>query len=132
MRSPTAAGEGGSPTVAGSLLKCAAMGKREQLSDEAVEAFLASHAGWARAGGGGALTRTFAFDDYAAGLAFAVRVGFLAEARDHHPDLHIGWRKVEVVWSTHETVDAEGRPRPTGGITALDVDLAERTEALVR
>jgi 4a-hydroxytetrahydrobiopterin dehydratase len=102
------------------------MGTRERLSDEAVEAFLAGHPGWARvvpqAGGAGVLTRTFSFSDYAAGVAFAVQVAFAAEARDHHPDLHIGWRRVQVAWSTHDA----------GGITALDAEMAERTDQLAR
>ena len=99
------------------------MGKREKLSDEAVQAFLAGHPGWARAAGeADALTRTFTFDDYAAGIAFAVRVGFAAEAKNHHPDLHIGWCKVRVVWSTHDA----------GGLTSLDTEMAERTDVLAR
>jgi 4a-hydroxytetrahydrobiopterin dehydratase len=98
------------------------MGTRQRLSDEVVEAFLAGHPGWARAGGAEALSRTFSFDDYAAGIAFAVQVAFAAEARDHHPDIHIGWRRVQVAWSTHDA----------GGITALDVEMAERTDQLAR
>jgi 4a-hydroxytetrahydrobiopterin dehydratase len=98
-----------------------AMGKRDKLSDEAIEAFLGAHPGWSReAGGPSALARTFSFQDYAAGIAFVVRLGFAAEANDHHPDLYVGWRRVRVVWSTHDA----------GGITALDADMAERTDTL--
>jgi 4a-hydroxytetrahydrobiopterin dehydratase len=96
------------------------MSKREKLSDEAIGAFLGAHPGWERAEG--ALARTFAFDSYAAGIAFVVRVGFAAEARDHHPDLAVGWRKVRVAWSTHDA----------GGVTALDTEMAELTEQLAR
>jgi 4a-hydroxytetrahydrobiopterin dehydratase len=96
------------------------MTSRAKLTDEAIGAFLAAHPGWERADG--ALARTFAFDSYAAGIAFAVKVGFAAEARDHHPDLFVGWRKVKVAWTTHDA----------GGITALDAEMAERTDALAR
>jgi 4a-hydroxytetrahydrobiopterin dehydratase len=96
------------------------MSKREKLSDEAIGTFLGAHPGWEREGG--ALARTFAFDSYAAGIAFVVRVGFAAEARDHHPDLSVGWRKVKVAWSTHDA----------GGVTALDTEMAEHTEPLAR
>ena len=89
------------------------MSKRERLSDQAIEAFVASHPGWEREGG--AVAKTFAFEDYPGGIAFAVRVGFAAEKWDHHPDLHVGYRKVKVSWSTHDA----------GGITELDVRLAE-------
>lgn len=88
------------------------MGKRERLSDEAIAAFTAERAGWAAEGG--ALVKTFDFDDYAAGIAFVVRLGFAAEARDHHPDLHVGWRKVRVAWTTHDR----------GGVTGLDAEMA--------
>jgi 4a-hydroxytetrahydrobiopterin dehydratase len=99
------------------------MSKRQKLSDEAIAAFVGSHPGWERAAGPPeALARTFTFDDYAAGIAFVVRVGFAAEARDHHPDLLVGWRRVRVAWSTHDA----------GGITALDAEMAERTDALAR
>ena len=97
------------------------MSKRVRLSDEAIEAFLAGHPGWDRATGEvGALRRTFSFDDYASGIAFVVRVGFAAEARNHHPDLHVGWKRVQVLWSTHDA----------GGITALDTEMAERSDAI--
>jgi 4a-hydroxytetrahydrobiopterin dehydratase len=98
------------------------MSKREKLSDEAVAAFLAGHPGWEQVSTPPSLAKTFTFDDYAAGIAFAVRLGFAAEAKDHHPDIHIGWRRVKVGWSTHDA----------GGITALDTEMAERTEALAR
>src|SRR5690348_4025725 len=99
------------------------MSARDRLSDEAIEAFLSTHPGWARGGEGqGTLRRTFSFPDYPAGIAFAVRVGFAAEARNHHPDIHVGYARVEVAWSTHDA----------GGITALDTEMAERTDALAR
>jgi 4a-hydroxytetrahydrobiopterin dehydratase len=95
------------------------MAKREKLSDGDIALFLEKHPGWERSADG-ALARTFAFDDYAAGIAFAVRLGFAAERRDHHPDIHIGWRKVRVAWSTHDA----------GGVTALDTEMAELTVRL--
>jgi 4a-hydroxytetrahydrobiopterin dehydratase len=89
------------------------MSKREKLSDQAIAAFVASHPGWQHEGD--ALVKTFAFADYPAGIAFTVRAGFAAEKRDHHPDLAVGYRKVEVRWSTHDA----------GGVTALDTEMAE-------
>ena len=94
------------------------MSNRTKLTDEAIGVFLAAHPGWERADG--ALVRTFSFASYADGIAFVVRLGFAAEARDHHPDLHVGFRKVKVVWSTHDA----------GGITALDIEMAARADEL--
>jgi 4a-hydroxytetrahydrobiopterin dehydratase len=96
------------------------MTRHAKLSDEAIGAFLGAHPGWAQADG--ALARTLGFESYAAGIAFVVAIGFAAEARDHHPELVVGWRKVKVSWSTHDA----------GGITALDLEMAERTDTLAR
>jgi 4a-hydroxytetrahydrobiopterin dehydratase len=96
------------------------MARRERLTDQAIEAFVASHPGWAREGD--VLIKTFAFERYGSGLAFAVDVGFAAEKRDHHPDLLVTWCKVKVGWSTHDA----------GGITALDTEMAELSDTLHR
>ena len=48
------------------------------------------------------LEREFEFPDFKSAMAFAVRVGELAEAEGHHPDLHVGWGKVRVETWTHK------------------------------
>jgi len=48
------------------------------------------------------LERTFTFPDFKQAMAFAVRVGELAEAEQHHPDLHVAWGKVRVEVWTHK------------------------------
>lgn len=97
------------------------MARPNRLEPAAVDAWLAQHPGWAREGEG-ALVRTFEMPDFAASLAFAVRLGMLAEKRDHHPDILIAWGKARVLWSTHDA----------GGITQLDLDLAQATDALAQ
>lgn len=49
-----------------------------------------------------------------------MRVGLAAEKRDHHPDIELGWGRARVVWTTHDQ----------RGVTALDTELAETTDAL--
>lgn len=95
------------------------MARPSKLEASVVDAWLEAHPGWAREGDG-AIARTYRFSDFAGALAFAVRVGMLAERRDHHPDLHVGWGKARAVWTTHDA----------GGVTQLDVDLAELTDEL--
>lgn len=90
----------------------------KKLDPATVDAWLQRHPTWAREGE--ALVRTFQLPDFAAALAFAVRVGMTAEKRDHHPDILIGWGKARVLWTTHDA----------GGITELDLDLAQATDAL--
>ena len=68
----------------------------------------------------GALQREFSFRDFAEALAFVNRVGELAEAEDHHPDVSIHWNRVVLRWWTHAQ-DA---------ITERDVAMARRTSEL--
>ena len=77
--------------------------------------------GWERQGD--EIVRTFECASFPDAVAFVVRVGFFAEAADHHPDLDIRWRKVRVALTTHDA----------GGLTQLDVDLAAQiTQAFAR
>jgi 4a-hydroxytetrahydrobiopterin dehydratase len=62
----------------------------------------------------GELTRTFAFKDFVASLAFVNKVGELAEKAGHHPDIDIRYNRVRLALVTHDA----------GGITAKDFDLA--------
>jgi len=64
-----------------------------------------------------ALERTFALRDFREALAFVNRVGELAEAENHHPDIAIHYNKVTLRWWTHTA----------GGITDRDVELAARS-----
>ena len=67
-----------------------------------------------------ALERTFELDSFVAALAFVNRVGELAEAENHHPDIAIHYNRVTLRWWTHTA----------GGITDRDRKLAEKSEQL--
>ena len=71
--------------------------------------------GWAEVDG--ALERDFCFRDFAKALAFVNRVGELAEAANHHPDVDIRWNRVKLRWWTHAA----------HAITDRDVEMAQRT-----
>jgi 4a-hydroxytetrahydrobiopterin dehydratase len=86
--------------------------------DHGLDAWLAQHDGWTREGQ--AITRAYKFPDFASALAFVVRLGCLAEKKDHHPDIELGWGKVRVLWTTHDA----------GGLTRLDLEMAEAADAL--
>jgi 4a-hydroxytetrahydrobiopterin dehydratase len=88
--------------------------------DHGIDAWLAQHEGWERAGTQ-AIARTYKFPDFATALGFVVRVGCLAEKKDHHPDIELGWGKARVTWTTHDA----------GGVTRLDIELADATDALL-
>ena len=70
------------------------------LSETEIAAGLAGLDGWACEDN--TLLKTFSFDNYLAGLAFASSVGVIAEGLNHHPDLSIGWRRVQVSFTTHD------------------------------
>ncbi|MGD0676593.1 MAG: 4a-hydroxytetrahydrobiopterin dehydratase [Polyangiaceae bacterium] len=95
------------------------MTRPAKLDRTAVDAWLAEHPGWDLVEGR-ALAKRFAFADFSLALAFAVRIGDLAEKRDHHPDIEIGWGRARVVWSTHDA----------GGVTKLDLDAAEASDTM--
>jgi 4a-hydroxytetrahydrobiopterin dehydratase len=68
----------------------------------------------------GALERTFELDSFPAAIAFVDRVAELAERENHHPDIHVSYRKVTLRWTTHSA----------GGITDRDREMAERSAEL--
>jgi len=68
----------------------------------------------------GALERTFEFENFVDALAFVNRVGELAEAENHHPDITVNYNRVTLRWWTHTA----------GGITDRDEELARRSGEL--
>ncbi len=66
------------------------------------------------------LTREYRFNNFKDAMAFAVRIGDVAEEQRHHPDLHVAWGKVRVGIWTHKI----------GGLTESDVVFAAKCDAL--
>lgn len=66
------------------------------------------------------LEKEFRFGDFREALAFTNRVGELAEAQGHHPDIYLAWGKVKLTIWTHSV----------GGLTENDFILAAKVEAL--
>ncbi len=48
------------------------------------------------------LTRTFKFPDFKQALAFVDRIGAIADAEDHHPDIYLTYGEVRVEIWTHK------------------------------
>jgi 4a-hydroxytetrahydrobiopterin dehydratase len=64
------------------------------------------------------LEKEYAFDDFAQALAFANRVGAVAEEEGHHPDIYLSWGKVGLKIWTHK-ID---------GLTESDFILAAKAD----
>jgi len=47
------------------------------------------------------LVKEFQFKNFADAMAFATKVGEIAEQESHHPDLNIGWGRVAIELTTH-------------------------------
>lgn len=78
-------------------------------------AALTQLSGWKAAEGRDAISKQFKFADFSAAFAFMARVALKAEQMDHHPEWANVYNKVDVTLSTHDA----------GGVTALDVKLAQ-------
>ena len=73
--------------------------------------------GW-ELNGQGHLVRRYTFKDFAQALAFANKVGAVAEAEGHHPDLSLAWGKCKIeIWS-----------HKIKGLTESDFILAAKAE----
>jgi 4a-hydroxytetrahydrobiopterin dehydratase len=86
---------------------------RELLSPAEIESRASSLAsGWSVSSQ--ALTRTVEFPTFLAAVDFVSRMAPHAEELNHHPDVLLSWRRVDLTLSTHSS----------GGVTALDFELA--------
>ena len=69
---------------------------------------------------GETLRRQFTFQGFADAVAFVVRLGFDAEAADHHPEIVVQYKRVTLGFTTHSA----------GGLTDRDFDGARAAAAL--
>jgi 4a-hydroxytetrahydrobiopterin dehydratase len=84
------------------------------LDQQAIDRRLAErHADWS--GSPERLTRSIDFADFPTAAEFVSRIAPRCEELDHHPDLGLRWRWVDVELRTHSA----------GGVTELDLTLAE-------
>ena len=90
---------------------------RELLDAAGVEHALA-HLDPAWTGSTESLKRSIEFADFLTAVDFVSQIAPRCEELDHHPDLTLRWRWVDVHLSTHSV----------GGVTELDVRLAEQVD----
>ena len=95
-----------SPTAAAQQLaskKCAPCeGGVPACSAEEIARHLAALPGWRQTADGKRIAKSWSARDFLAAIDFFNRVAQLAEAENHHPDLHLaGYRNVTIEIGTH-------------------------------
>jgi 4a-hydroxytetrahydrobiopterin dehydratase len=68
------------------------------------------------------LEKEYSFPDFRQALDFTVRLGAVAEAEGHHPDIYLAWGKVRLQVWTHKIE----------GLTESDFILAAKADQLLR
>ncbi len=94
------------------------MSKRSLLSESELQAALQKLPGWELIEG--KLHREYRFADFVHAFGFMAAAAVTIEAMNHHPDWRNVWNRVSIDLWTHDA----------GGVTALDVELAGRLDAL--
>ncbi len=68
-----------------------------------------------------AISRTVEFEEFTEAIDFVNDLAEIAEEAQHHPDITIRHTKVTLKLTTHDA----------GGVTDLDIELAQRVDNLV-
>jgi 4a-hydroxytetrahydrobiopterin dehydratase len=71
-------------------------------------------------GDGAGIRRSVQLPGFPDAVAALVRIAFVAEQMDHHPDVDLRWRTLHLTLVTHSA----------GGVTELDLELARRVDGL--
>ena len=94
--------------------------ERRKLTEDEIDTAMEALSDWEYTDG--KINRKLKFADFAAALEFVNRVGALAEAADHHPDITFGWGYAELAMTTHDR----------GGVTDVDIALAAKIDMIER
>jgi len=92
----------------------------QKLTGDGRKAALSKLAGWSEVSGRDAIAKKFVIRDFNEVFGFMARAVLVAEKLDHHPDWFNVYKTVDVTLSTHDA----------GGVTELDVKLAQAMDAL--
>src|SRR5215470_10736133 len=92
----------------------------QKLTGDARTKALAKLNGWSEVKDRDAISKKFVFKDFSEAFGFMARAALAAEKLDHHPEWSNVYKTVDVTLSTHDA----------GGLTELDVKLAEAMDKL--
>jgi 4a-hydroxytetrahydrobiopterin dehydratase len=97
------------------------MAKPKTLTAHEIDTALKTLPDWTR--DGDAIRAAFKFASFRDAVAFILRIGFEAEAMNHHPEIANVYNRVSFRLNTHDAGDK---------VTELDLELAKRISALAR
>ena len=92
-----------------------------KLSEQERQTALAELTDWQHDDQRDAISRQFKFANFVEAWGFMTRVAIHAEKMNHHPEWSNVYNRVDITLTTHDC----------GGLSALDIGLAQKIEALV-
>ena len=89
------------------------------LSNEEIQKGVSNLDGWEYADG--SIKKTFLFDTYMDSISFINLLAKEAELANHHPDMHVGWCKINITFTSHDQ----------GGVTAACINMAKQADSIL-
>jgi|TARA_B110000263_G_C15149258_1_gene437046 4a-hydroxytetrahydrobiopterin dehydratase len=89
------------------------------LTDSEIQSNLDLMEGWSFVNS--SISKEFLFDSYMDGIEFVNELAKVSEKNNHHPDLIVGWCKVNVTFTSHEL----------GGVSSECINMAKALETLL-
>ncbi|MDC1038622.1 4a-hydroxytetrahydrobiopterin dehydratase [Candidatus Marinimicrobia bacterium] len=89
-----------------------------RLTDTEIQKKLSALNGWEFKDN--AIRKKFTFDAYMDSIAFINRLAEIAEEANHHPDMIVGWCKIDIAFTSHDQ----------GGVTAACLEMAQKAESV--
>ena len=68
-----------------------------------------------------AIRKTFTFETYMKSIEFINRLAEFAEETNHHPDMIVGWCRIDVAFTSHDQ----------GGVTLACIEMAKAAESVL-
>lgn len=96
-------------------------GGTKPLTPDQSKPYLDAVGDWQLEDNGKVIKKKFKFPDFKTALNFVNKIGAIAEEEGHHPEIELGWGKVEVELSTHAI----------GGLSINDFILAAKINKLL-
>lgn len=66
------------------------------------------------------IKKVYTFDSYMGSIKFINLLATESERANHHPDMVVGWCRIEIVYTSHDQ----------GGVTATCLEMAKKADAI--